>query len=73
MWTEDQIRMMIDERKNNNAHYHKLFEGKRRMWWNALAVKINLRFGTHYIGRQVNEKFQSIVRDVHVSKIFKFS
>ena len=73
MWTEAQMRMMIDERKNNNAYYHRLFEGKRRMWWDELAVKINLTFGTRYIGRQVSDKFQSIVRDVHVSKIFKFS
>jgi hypothetical protein len=70
MWTEAQIRMMIDERKNNNADYHKLFEGKRRMWWKELAVKINLTFGTKYNGKQVNDKFQSIIKDVHVSKIF---
>ena len=72
MWTEAQIRMMIDERKNNNAYYHRLFEGKRQMWWEELAVKINLRFGMRYNGYRVKEKFQSIIRDVHVSKIFKF-
>jgi len=42
------------------------------MWWEELAVKINLRFGTRYNGHRVKEKFQSIIRDVHVSKIFKF-
>ena len=72
MWTESQIRMMIDERKNDNAYYHRLFEGKRRMWWDKLAVKINLTHGTRYTGRQVNDKFQSIVKDVHVSKYLNF-
>jgi hypothetical protein len=71
MWTKDQIRMMIDERKRDNVHYHGLFEGKRRIWWKELAAKINLTFGMKYSGKQVNDKFQSLVRDTRVSKIFK--
>jgi hypothetical protein len=37
------------------------------MWWKELAAKINLTFGTKYSGLQIKEKFQGIVRDVHVS------
>lgn len=66
MWTEEQLRMMIDERKNNNEYYNDLFEGRRAMWWKELASRINLRFGTRYSGKQVGEKFQGIVRDVKV-------
>jgi hypothetical protein len=72
MWSDEQLRIMIDARKDFNVEYHKLFEGKRSMWWQELAVKINLKFGTRYVGKQVSDKFQSIVEDVRVSKIFKY-
>ena len=29
MWTEEQLRMIIDERKNNNEYYHILHEGSK--------------------------------------------
>lgn len=70
MWTDDQLRLLIDERKNNNKHYHDLVEGRRKIFWKNLASKINLRFGTNYSGVQAKEKFQSIIRDCRVSKIF---
>ena len=70
MWTDEQIRKLIDERKNNNDHYHDLVEGGKKIFWKGVASKINLEFGTRYTGVQVNEKFQGIVRDYRVSKIF---
>ena len=70
MWTDEQLRLMINERKNDNAHYHTLHEGRRKIWWVELASKINLRFGVNYTRNHVKEKFQGIVRDVYVSKIF---
>jgi len=62
--------MLIDERKNNNSYYHDLVEGRRKMFWKDVASRINLRFGTRYSGQQAKEKFQGIVRDCRVSKIF---
>ncbi|PKY53354.1 hypothetical protein RhiirA4_471501 [Rhizophagus irregularis] len=44
MWTTEQLRMLIDERKNNNEHYHDLVEGGKKMFWKELASKINLLF-----------------------------
>src|SRR5207245_1523717 len=44
MWTEEQLRMMIDERKNNNEYYHTLHEGRKMIWWG----KVN------FVKRQVN-------------------
>lgn len=68
MWTDEQIRKLIDERKNNNEYYHGLTEGKRKIFWKETASKINLQFGTKYTGQQVKEKFQGIVRDCRVNK-----
>ena len=70
MWTPEQVRMLIDERKNNNEFYHGLVEGGKRMFWKDVASRINLKFGTKYTGTQANEKFHGIVRDCRVSKIF---
>ena len=67
MWTEKQLRMMIDERKNNNEYYHTLHEGRKMIWWGQVSSKINLHFGTVYTAVQVKEKFQGIVRDVRVN------
>ena len=67
MWTEEQLRMMIDEQKNNNEYYHTLHKERKMIWWGQVASKINLRFGTVYTAVQVKEKFQGIVRDVCVN------
>ena len=67
MWTEEQLRMLINERKNNNEYYHTLHEGRRMIWWGQVSAKINLHFGTVDIAVQVKEKFQEIVRDVRVN------
>src|ERR1041385_5004741 len=58
MWTEEQLRMMINERKNNNKYYHTLHEGRKMIWWGQVSSKINLRFRTVYIAVQVKENFQ---------------
>ncbi|EXX66225.1 hypothetical protein GLOIN_2v1876583 [Rhizophagus irregularis DAOM 181602=DAOM 197198] len=64
MWTDDEVRMLIDERKEGNAHYHSLGGGNcKRAWWISTAGKINQRFKTVYTGRQASEKFHGIVKD----------
>src|SRR6185312_14421865 len=40
MWTEEQLRMMIDERKNNNEYYHTLHEGRKMIWWDKFRQKL---------------------------------
>ncbi len=32
MWTNEQLHMLIDERKINNNYYHYLVEGERKMF-----------------------------------------
>ena len=40
MWTEEQLRMMIDERKNNNEYYYTLHEGRKMIWWDKFRQKL---------------------------------
>jgi hypothetical protein len=66
-WNDDEVRMLIDERKTNNILYHRLPGGGKRNFWKEVAGKINQRFRTQFTGRQASEKFQGIIRDCRVN------
>ena len=70
MWTDEMVQFMIDERKDGNDYYHTLVEGGKRMFWEDIAARINLRYKSRFIGIQVKEKFQGIIRDCRVSITF---
>ena len=41
-WNDDEVRMLIDERKANNKHYYSLGRSNcKRVWWQLTADKIN--------------------------------
>lgn len=63
MWTDDQLRVLIDERKENNEDYHNLNNNMRCNFWKSLASKINIKFGTDYSGKKCKDKFQSLIRE----------
>lgn len=69
MWTDNQIKLLIRERKENNAQYHDLIGTGKMNFWRGVASKINLEFGMNYSGKQCSEKFQSLVRAYRVSKM----
>ncbi|GBB88687.1 hypothetical protein RclHR1_15250001 [Rhizophagus clarus] len=60
----------LKERKDNNDYYHTLVEGRKRMFWEDVVMKVNLKYKSRFIGSQVKEKFQGIIRDCRVSKTF---
>jgi hypothetical protein len=67
-WNDDEVRMLIDERKADNEHYHSLGGGNcKRAWWTSTAGKINQRFRTYFTGQQANEKFHGIVNNCKVN------
>ena len=50
-WNDDEVRMLIDERKANNVHFHLLGRGNcKRVWWQLTADKINQRFRMGFTG-----------------------
>ncbi|CAB5382285.1 unnamed protein product [Rhizophagus irregularis] len=61
MWTDRQLRVLINERKNENDNFHELSDNMKHNFWKGLASKIN-EFGTTYTGRQCKEKFNGLVR-----------
>ncbi|CAB4484792.1 unnamed protein product [Rhizophagus irregularis] len=62
MWTDRQLRVLINEKKNKNNNFHELSGNIKHNFWKGLASKINLEFRTTYTGRQCKEKFNSLVR-----------
>ena len=72
MWTDDQVRMLIDIRKAKNDYFHQLRLNMKSAFWKETANKINLCFETRYSGRQASNKFQDIVRDCRVNKTFDY-
>ncbi|CAB5190685.1 unnamed protein product [Rhizophagus irregularis] len=62
MWTDRQLRVLINERKNKNNNFHELNGNMKHNFWKGLASKINLEFRTTYTGRQCKEKFNGLVR-----------
>ncbi|CAG8824565.1 35879_t:CDS:1, partial [Gigaspora margarita] len=52
MWTNDQLRLLITERRNRNADYHNIPGSSRVSFWNNIANIINESFSTNYTGYQ---------------------
>jgi len=68
MWTDSQLRILINERKIENDSFHELSCNMKSNFWKGLASKINMEFGTVYSGRQCKEKFNGLVRAYKVYK-----
>ncbi|EXX53382.1 uncharacterized protein OCT59_010857 [Rhizophagus irregularis] len=62
MWTDRQLQVLINKRKNENDNFHELSGNMKHNFWKGLASKINLEFRTTYTGRQCKEKFNGLVR-----------
>ncbi|CAG8611661.1 10578_t:CDS:2 [Diversispora eburnea] len=61
-WTDAQIRILIDERRDRNGEYHNF--GKNRIkFWDSIATRINQELNTSFNGHQCKEKFMNLVRD----------
>ncbi|CAJ0755464.1 8230_t:CDS:2 [Entrophospora sp. SA101] len=61
MWTNDQLRLLINERKSRNIEYHNIFGSSRVDFWNEIANKINEEFRTNYTDHQCKDKFRNLV------------
>ena len=65
-WTDTQIRILIDERRNRNEDF-----GRNRIrFWDSIATRINQDHNTNFNGHQCKEKFMNLVRDYNVSMVY---
>ena len=69
-WSEEQIRMLIDECKNGNEQYHRTPNRNKRNFWEDIANEINRVNNTNYFtGEDCNKKFLALTRAYYVSNM----
>ena len=67
-WSEEEMRLLINLRRDRNEDYWRRFSRSKVLFWNKIAAKIQEDLGTAFTGMQVRKKFKSIVKDCKVSK-----
>jgi hypothetical protein len=71
LWTDPQIQLLLQERRRRNFEYHYLYPGRSRVaFWQQIANTVNATFNTNYTDVQCVNKFNSLVSEYHVSKIY---
>ena len=70
VWSEEDTRFLIDERKNGNVEYHQSPKRSKRIFWEEIANKLNEMHNTNYFtGDECNKKFLALTRAYYVSNI----
>jgi mevalonate pyrophosphate decarboxylase len=67
-WNEQEIRLLIDQRKHRNTEYHQIIGRSRKSFWDSVARRINRAVGSHFRGKHCRQKFQNLVTAYYVSK-----
>uniref|UniRef100_A0A1D1YCW6 Nuclear fusion protein KAR5 n=1 Tax=Anthurium amnicola TaxID=1678845 RepID=A0A1D1YCW6_9ARAE len=71
-FSDAQLRILIDERKNRNAEYHATTNKKKYFFWNEIAEKINDRENTNYFtGENCHKKFLSLTKAFYTVEKYK--
>jgi hypothetical protein len=68
IWTDEQLRVLIDNHKENNVIFYELAGNRKRIFWKKVSIKINLQFGTSYTDTHYKKKFESLKRDCKVCR-----
>jgi len=68
-WNEQQIRLLINQRKHRNNEYHQTVGRSRVPFWNSVARRINRSVRSNFTGEQCRRKFDNLVALYYVSKI----
>ena len=67
-WSDQEIRLLINQRKNRNVEYYRIHGRSRTDFWDSVARRINRAAGSNFTGKQCKRKFQSLVSIYYVSK-----
>ena len=72
-WNDDQVRFLIDERKERNLEYHSTPNKKKRLFWEDIARKLNEQENTNYFtGDDCNKKFSNLTKAFKVNSLLEF-
>jgi hypothetical protein len=70
-WSEEEIRLLINQRRHRNLEYYRTPGRSRTAFWNSVARRINRSAGSNFTGNQCKRKFENLVTMYNVSKIIK--
>ena len=69
-FSDAQLRVLIDERKNRNAEYYSTTNKKKYLFWNEIAENLNVQKNTNYFtGNECHKKFLSLTKAFYVSRV----
>lgn len=71
-WNEQQIRLLINQRRYRNTEYHQIIGRSHVAFWDSVARRINGAAQTvqsHFTGLQCRRKFENLVSQYYVSKV----
>lgn len=68
-WSDQEVRLLINQRRNRNIEYHETLGRSRTAFWNSVARRINRSVGSSFNGEQCRRKFDNLVQAYYVSKI----
>ena len=67
-FSDTQLRILINERKQRNAEYHATTNKKKYLFWNEIAEKINDQENTNYFtGDACHKKFLGLTKAFYIS------
>jgi hypothetical protein len=69
MWSDPEVRLLIDERRQRNVEYWEIAGCSKVPFWMSVAAKINSNFRSTYTAEQCKEKFQNLIREHKVGKL----
>jgi Myb/SANT-like DNA-binding protein len=69
IWNEQQIRLLINQRRYRNDEYYQIVGRSRVPFWDSVARRINRSAGSNFTGEQCRRKFDNLVALYYVSKI----
>src|SRR6266498_2980084 len=68
-WTDNEMRILIQERARRNHEYWYNYPGRNRsQFWNSIVSTVNSTCNSSYISTQCSNKFQSLKNEYYVSK-----
>jgi len=68
-WSEQEMQLLIDLRRDRNNDYWRRFGRSKVPFWDEIAMKIQEDLGTAFTGVQASDKFKGMVKECKVSKI----
>ena len=70
-WSEEETRLLINQRKHRNLEYYRTPGRSRTVFWDSVSRRINRSAGSNFTGNQCRRKFENLVTMYNVSKIIK--